>query len=64
MKDRKKVEQNILDEIRKIKTRLQENKSDTVPYDKEAARDAVQKFLALHPDKEGFMKSLKTRMED
>lgn len=64
MKDRKKVEQEILSQIRDIKDRLHSgDQSNSVPYDKDAARDAVQKFLDAHPDKEEFMKSLKQRMD-
>jgi preprotein translocase subunit Sss1 len=64
MKDRKKIEQEILNQIRDIKDRLHSSdQDDSVPYDKDAARDTVQKFLAAHPDKEEFIKSLKQRMD-
>ncbi len=66
MSDRKELEDQILAEMRKIKSRIGEDKneeSDTVPYDKEAARTVIQKFLSMHPEKERFLKDLKDKMD-
>jgi len=65
MKNRKDVENDILDDMRKIKARLKKDKIDitSVPYDKDSARSAIEQFLTLHPDKEDFVKKLKSKMD-
>lgn len=67
MTNRKELEEKILSEMRKIKSKLdQPSENDdpnTVPYDKEAARSVIQKFLNDHPEKERFLKDLKEKMD-
>lgn len=67
MASREELEEKILDEMRKIKSRVDkspsENADGTVPYDKKAARTVIQKFLESHPEKEKFLKDLKDKMD-
>ena len=64
MTSREELEKKILAEMREIKSRVDpDSASDTVPYDKDAARAAIQKFLNDHPEKERFLKDLTEKME-
>lgn len=63
MKNRSDIEEDILKQMREIKERVKKD-STSVPYDKDAARSAIQKFLSLHPDKEEFVAKLKAKMDE
>lgn len=67
MSNREDLENQILEQMREIKSRIsaesEDQDSDTVPYDKEAARSVIQKFLSQHPEKERFLKDLKKKMD-
>lgn len=72
MTDRKALEDSIRADMKKIKARLKNSASDAsqaglspdqVPYDKQAARTVIEKFLKTHPDPNRFMADLKSRMD-
>lgn len=66
MNDRERAEENIKKQLRRLKSQLKkaEQNQDSVPYDKDAARKAVQHFLDSHPDKEKFIKALDKKMKE
>ena len=71
MKDRDEIEADIMQKMKNLRKNIGQNTdqtpddgSDTVPYDKKAARSVIEKFIRDHPDKERFMADLKKKMED
>lgn len=72
MKTRDEIEQDILAQMKAIKERVKKDTQDTkdtvpqgsVPYDKETARAAIEQFLTAHPNKEDFVKKLKSKMDE
>ena len=72
MKSRDELEQEIIEKMQSMRDKMAsagekssaaDTDTDAVPYDKEAARDVIQKFIENHPDKQRFVNELKNRMD-
>jgi len=72
MKSRDELEQEIIEKMQSMRDKMAsagekssaaDIDADAVPYDKEAARDVIQKFIENHPDKQRFVNELKNRMD-
>lgn len=80
MKSRDELEKEIIEKMKSMReeirdaadggdpenagTSTSDSDGDSVPYDKDAARSVIQKFIENHPDKNRFVSELKSRMDE
>ena len=80
MKSRDELEKEIIEKMKSMREEIRDaadggdpedsgtstpdNDSDSVPYDKDAARSVIQKFIENHPNKNRFVSELRSRMDE